>query len=69
MGEWLAIIMFVLLMGLIVIGYPVAFSFALTAVVFTFIGLGIAASVYIGTLALGTYLMLLTILGLVDRFR
>lgn len=41
MGEWLAIVMFVLLMGLIVIGYPVAFSFALTAVVFTFIGLGI----------------------------
>jgi len=30
----------------------------------TFIGLGLALSVYIGTLALGTYLMLLTILGL-----
>jgi tripartite ATP-independent transporter DctM subunit len=41
MGEWLAIVMFVLLMGLILIGYPVAFSFALTAVAFTVIGLGI----------------------------
>ncbi|CAN5672408.1 TRAP transporter large permease subunit [soil metagenome] len=41
MGEWLAVIMFALLMGLIVVGYPVAFSFALTAVVFTVAGLGI----------------------------
>lgn len=41
MGEWLAIVMFVLLMGLIIIGCPVAFSFVLTAMVFTFVGLGI----------------------------
>ena len=33
MGEWLAIVMFVLFLGLILVGYPVAFSFALTGVV------------------------------------
>ncbi|MGI9031947.1 MAG: TRAP transporter large permease [Ilumatobacteraceae bacterium] len=43
MSEWLAIIMFVLFLGLILVGYPVAFSFALTGVVFTFIGLTIDA--------------------------
>ena len=37
--EWLAIVMFVMFMGLILIGYPVAFSFALTAVAFTMLGL------------------------------
>ncbi len=41
MGEWFAILMFVLFLGLILSGYPVAFSFAFTAVVFTFIGFGI----------------------------
>jgi len=41
LGEWLAIVMFALLMGLILTGYPVAFSFALTAVAFTIIGIGI----------------------------
>jgi len=41
MGEWLAIVMFALFLGLILSGYPVAFSFALTAVVFTFVGIGI----------------------------
>ena len=41
MGGWLAVVMFVLLMALIITGYPVAFSFALTAVAFTFVGLGI----------------------------
>lgn len=41
MGEWFAIVMFVLFLGLILSGYPVAFSFALSAVVFTFIGIGI----------------------------
>jgi tripartite ATP-independent transporter DctM subunit len=41
MGEWFAIVMFVLFLGLILSGYPVAFSFAFTAVVFTFIGIGI----------------------------
>jgi tripartite ATP-independent transporter DctM subunit len=43
MSELLAIVMFVLFVGLILTGYPVAFSFAFTAVVFTFIGLGIDA--------------------------
>ena len=43
MAESFAIVMFVLFVGLILSGYPVAFSFALTAVVFTFIGLGIDA--------------------------
>jgi tripartite ATP-independent transporter DctM subunit len=38
-GEWLAIVMFAVFMGLIVTGYPVALSFALTAVVFTLLGL------------------------------
>ena len=37
--EWLAIIMFVLFLGLLLVGYPVAFSFAATAVVFGGIGL------------------------------
>ncbi len=37
--EWLAIIMFVLFLGLLLIGYPVAFSFAATAIVFGGIGL------------------------------
>lgn len=41
MGEWFAIVMFVLFLGLILSGYPVALSFALTAVAFTFIGIGI----------------------------
>lgn len=41
MGEWFAIVMFVLFLGLILSGYPVAFSFALTAVAFTLIGIGI----------------------------
>ena len=36
-----AIVMFVMFLGLILSGYPVAFSFAFTAVVFTFIGIGI----------------------------
>ncbi len=38
-SEWLAIIMFAIFMALIVIGYPVAFSFALTAIAFTMLGL------------------------------
>lgn len=38
-GEVLAVTMFVIFMGLIVIGYPVAFSFALCAVVFGMIGI------------------------------
>lgn len=37
--EWLAIVMFVLFFVLILYGYPVAFSFAGTAVVFMLIGL------------------------------
>lgn len=41
MGEWMAILMFGLLLALILSGYPVAFSFALTAVVFTLIGFGL----------------------------
>ena len=41
MGGWLAIVMFVLFLGLILSGYPVAFSFALTGVVFAAIGLSI----------------------------
>lgn len=41
MGGWLGIIMFVVFLGLILVGYPVAFSFALTAVAFTVIGLGL----------------------------
>ena len=38
MGEWLAIIMFALFLVLILSGYPVAFSFAGTAIVFFAIG-------------------------------
>ena len=38
MGEWLAIIMFALFLVLILSGYPVAFSFAGTAIVFFGIG-------------------------------
>jgi tripartite ATP-independent transporter DctM subunit len=37
--EWLAIVMFVLFLALLLLGYPVAFSFAGTAVVFGAIGL------------------------------
>ena len=37
-GEWLAIIMFVGFLVLILSGYPVAFSFAGTAVVFFILG-------------------------------
>ena len=33
MGQWLAIVMFGIFMVLIVVGYPVAFSFALTGAV------------------------------------
>ncbi len=36
--EWLAIIMFVLFLGLILSGYPVAFSFAGTAIIFFVLG-------------------------------
>ena len=36
--EWLAIIMFALFLGLILSGYPVAFSFAGTAIVFFILG-------------------------------
>jgi len=43
MAEWFAIAMFVLFLALILLGYPVALSFALTAVMFTFVGLGIDA--------------------------
>ena len=41
--EWLAIIMFVLFFVLILYGYPVAFSFAGTAIVFGVIGLALGA--------------------------
>lgn len=37
-GEWLAIIMFVLFLALILSGYPVAFSFAGTAIIFFVLG-------------------------------
>lgn len=37
--EWLAIVMFVLFLALLLVGYPVAFSFAGTAIVFFLIGL------------------------------
>ena len=43
MSELLALAMFVVFVALILSGYPVAFSFALTAVVFTFAGLAIDA--------------------------
>jgi tripartite ATP-independent transporter DctM subunit len=39
MGQWLALVMFGIFMVLIVVGYPVAFSFALTGAVFMVIGL------------------------------
>ena len=38
-AEWLAVVMFVIFMGLIVAGYPVAFSFALTGVAFALLGI------------------------------
>lgn len=41
--EWVAIIMFVLFLFLILSGYPVAFSFAGTAIVFGAIGLALGA--------------------------
>ncbi len=41
--EWVAIIMFVLFLFLILTGYPVAFSFAGTAIVFGAIGLALGA--------------------------
>jgi tripartite ATP-independent transporter DctM subunit len=41
--EWLAIVMFVLFLILILSGYPVAFSFAGTAIVFGAIGLAMGA--------------------------
>ena len=41
--EWIAIVMFVLFLILILSGYPVAFSFAGTAIVFGAIGLAIGA--------------------------
>ncbi len=37
--QWLAIVMFVLFLLLLLIGYPVAFSFAGTAIVFAWIGI------------------------------
>jgi tripartite ATP-independent transporter DctM subunit len=39
--EWLAIVMFVLFLGLLLVGYPVAFSFAGTAIVFGAIGVAL----------------------------
>ena len=41
--EWLAIVMFVLFLVLILSGYPVAYSFAGTAIVFGAIGLAMGA--------------------------
>lgn len=41
--EWIAIVMFVLFLLLILVGYPVAFSFAGTAIVFGAIGLALGA--------------------------
>lgn len=43
MFEWIAIVMFVLFLFLILSGYPVAFSFAGTAIVFGGIGLALGA--------------------------
>ena len=43
MFEWIAIVMFVLFLFLILSGYPVAFSFAGTAIVFGAIGLALGA--------------------------
>ncbi len=39
--EWLAIVMFVLFLGLLLSGYPVAFSFAGTAIVFGLLGIAL----------------------------
>lgn len=39
--EWLALVMFVLFLGLLLSGYPVAFSFAGTAVVFGLLGIAL----------------------------
>lgn len=41
--EWIAIVMFVLFLILILSGYPVAFSFAGTAIIFSLIGLALGA--------------------------
>ncbi|RME72611.1 MAG: TRAP transporter large permease subunit [Chloroflexi bacterium] len=41
--EWIAIVMFVLFLILLLVGYPVAFSFAGTALVFGAIGLALGA--------------------------
>jgi tripartite ATP-independent transporter DctM subunit len=41
MGQWLAIVMFGVFMVLIIVGYPVALSFALTGAVFMVVGLHI----------------------------
>jgi len=41
LGGWLAVIMFVLFLILLLAGYPVAFSFAGTGVVFTVLGLAL----------------------------
>lgn len=41
MAGWLAIIMFVLFLALLLSGYPVAFSFAGTAIIFTLLGLAL----------------------------
>ena len=43
MYEWLAIVMFVLFLILILSGYPVAFSFAGTAIAFGTLGLALGA--------------------------
>ena len=43
LGQWLAIIMFVLFLVLLLVGYPVAFSFAGTAIVFYLAGWFIGA--------------------------
>lgn len=45
--EWLAMVMFALFLVLLLVGYPVAFSFAGTAVVFA--GLGVALDVFDAT--------------------
>ncbi|HJQ95674.1 MAG TPA: TRAP transporter large permease subunit, partial [Acidimicrobiia bacterium] len=37
--EWLAILMFVIFLGLLLAGYTVAFSFAGTAIVFSILGI------------------------------
>ncbi len=43
LGQWLAVIMFVLFLVLLLVGYPVAFSFAGTAIVFYLAGWFIGA--------------------------